>query len=292
MSRHRGFTFTLNNYTQTNVDTLDKIFEKEAKYGVYGREIAPTTGTPHLQGYVYWKNAKTLSATIKTIGQGAHCEVAKGSPKDNQAYCTKEGLYKEYGELPEQGKRCDLDAIKNDIMNGKKVDDICIESPMVYHQYGRTLNKIEDIYLRKQYRKWTTTCEWIWGSTGTGKSHYAFKDYNPDTHYLWKLRDHGWQDGYTGQEIVIINDFRGEIAYNDLLDLLDKYYTTVNRRGREPAPFLAKHVIITSSLRPELVYNRRNAEDSLEQLLRRIEVKEFTQKYSGVILGPECKKEN
>ena len=162
--------------------------------------------------------------------------------------------------------------IKNDILAGKvTVDQVAVDDPIKFHQYGRTLSKIEDLALRKQFRSWMTTCEWIYGPTGTGKSARAFEGYNPDTHYLWK-DDKGWQDGYVGQPIVIMNDFRGEIPYNSLLQLIDRYPHFVSRRGREPAPFLAKHVIITSSLSPDQVYHRRLEQDSIEQLLRRIKV--------------------
>jgi hypothetical protein len=87
----------------------------------------------------------------------------------------------------------------------------------MYHQYGRTLHKIEDIVLRTKYRSWMTTCTWYYGPTATGKSHRAFEGFNPITDYVW-ADDNGWQDGYTGQPRVIINDFRGDIIkYNELL---------------------------------------------------------------------------
>jgi hypothetical protein len=124
-----------------------------------------------------------------------------------------------------------------------------------------------------------TKAEWIYGSTGTGKSHYAFNNYSPDTHYLYP-NDGGWWDGYTGQEIVIINEFRGGIMYSELLELLDKWPKTVRRRGREPVPFLAKLVIITSSLHPKNIYQGvLEKDDSIDQLLRRIKVIEFRDKY-------------
>ena len=40
-----------------------------------------------------------------------------------------------------------------------------------------------------------------------------------------------------------------------------------------PLPFTSKHIIITSSLGPEEIYNKRDAEDKIEQLMRRINVK-------------------
>ena len=142
---------------------------------------------------------------------------------------------------------------------------------MKYHQYGRTLNKIEDLAMRNKYRSEMTKGIWYWGETGVGKSHKAFEGFNPKTHYVLP-NDNGWWDAYTQQDTIIINDFRGEIRYNELLNLVDKWPFNVKRRNREPIPFISKTVIITSSLKPEDVYHNRNDEDKIEQLLRRFEV--------------------
>jgi len=152
------------------------------------------------------------------------------------------------------------------------VEEICINSPSIYHQYGRTLNKLEDIALRKKFRSWMTKGIWRYGPTGTGKSHMAFEGFHPETHYVYP-NDSGWWDGYVGQETVIINEFRGEIKYSELLDLVDKWPKTVKRRNREPVPFLAKTVIINSCKSPCEVYNNLSATDSLSQLYRRFEIK-------------------
>ena len=69
-----------------------------------------------------------------------------------------------------------------------------------------------------------------------------------------------------------MNDYRGELKYNKLLQLVDKWPMKVSRRGREPTQFLGKHIIITSSLHPRDVYNPRADEDSLAQLYRRCKV--------------------
>ena len=44
----RNFIFVLNNYTEEDVERLTKF---PCRYIVFAKEIAPTTGTPHLQGY-------------------------------------------------------------------------------------------------------------------------------------------------------------------------------------------------------------------------------------------------
>jgi len=219
----------------------------------------------------------TLGSMKKIIGDKIHLEVMKGSLEANLLYCSKDGDYKEFGTKPKQGERKDLDEIKNEILAGKKVDEIVLENPMLYHQYGRTLNKIEDIALRKKKREWMTEGIWYHGETGSGKSHLAFENYDNSSHYVYP-NDNGWWDGYVGQDIVILNDFRGEIRYNELLQMIDKWPFWVKRRGREPVPFLAKKVIITSSLKPQYVYRHREEEDKLEQLIRRIEIIEITRK--------------
>lgn len=277
--RYRSFCFT-----SFKVDP--PIFDNGMTYLCFSPEICPTTNRKHWQGYIHWKNAKTIKASSKCLG-GITVLVAGGSPAQNRIYCgaqtytkdnkTKEANpdFKEFGKLPEQGKRVDLDDIKDSIMNNEqKLNDIIIEQPMIFHQYGRTLERIDDLRMRKLFRTEMTTCLWIWGKTGVGKSHYAFQNYHPDTHYLWK-NDNGWWDKYAQQDTVILNDFRGEIPYNELLQLIDKWPYDVKRRGREPMPFTSKHIIITSSLQPHEIYKHRMEEDSLEQLYRRITLKEL-----------------
>ncbi len=161
--------------------------------------------------------------------------------------------------------------------------------PVHYHQYGRTLQKAEDIQLRKRFRTEMTTCEWIYGPTACGKSHEAFEGFNPETCYVWK-KETMWQDGYTGQETVIINELRGDsIKFGKLLELVDKWPYTLERRGREPVPFLAKHIVITSALPPAEIFVNLAEDDRLEQLYRRIIVTYKSEKYE---IAQKCSEGN
>lgn len=273
----RGFCFTWNNYDEKTIEYVDSIC-KEAVYAIYGKEVAPTTGTKHLQGYIYFRNPRSLKAVIKLL-KGSHVAIAKGSSPANAGYCKKDNDWKEYGSPPQQGARGDLLALKDSIVNGKRVDEIVIENPGAFHQYGRTLDRIETVSLRKKFRTEMTKGLWYYGPTGTGKSHEAFKNYHPDNCYIYNTETKWW-DGYRQQETVIINDFRGELPYNYLLQLVDKWPMNVPIRGKEDVPFTSKTVIITSSLGPEEVYVNRNRSDGIEQLHRRFEVKKMEQKWS------------
>lgn len=298
--RMRNVCCTWNNYP---ADYEAKLKKMNTTYLCYGKEVGEA-GTRHLQ--IYWENAspRTISAMQKDLGAKLHMEPRKGTAKEAAGYCMKgtklkpEGGYGVYfdkpsddwdgdqwGELSSQGERVDLNAEAESIRSGEKtVDAILEENPMAYHQYGRTLEKLEDLQRRKKFRTEMTKGIWYVGPTGVGKSHKAFEGFDPSTHYLVNLGDKGWYEGYTGQDTVILNDFRGEIPYNTLLQMVDKWPFTVPRRNREPMPFISKTVIVTSSLSPSEVYHRRDGQDKIEQLLRRFDVTELS--VEGLVLPP------
>jgi len=271
-------------FTNFNLEFDYKNFyeKSSAEYIAYALETCPKTGREHHQGFVYFNGQRgSIKGVARDLG-GCHVEMCKGNIDQNEDYCSKESQLITYGIKPSQGKRTDINAIKNQILDGKKVDDITIENPTIYHQYGRTLNQIEDIALRKKYRSWMTEGYWYHGATGTGKSHKVFEGFSPETHYVYP-NDNGWWDGYKGQETVIINEFRGGIQYSELLDLVDKWPKTVKRRGREPVPFLAKKLYITSSMSPVECYSGLAESDPLNQLYRRFKVVQLVPTCRGTI---------
>ncbi len=241
-------------------------------YFIAGDEICPSTKRKHWQCFMYFKHARSYNR-IKKLLYPRHVDACDGNSAQNIKYCSKDkNIVIECGTKPSPGNRTDLAAARDQLMNGETtVDEIALENPTMYHQYGRTLSRIEDIALRRKYRTEMTKGTWLYGPTYTGKSEEQFENFNPDTHYVYP-DDNGWWDGYTGQETVIINDFRGCLPYAFLLKLVDKHPMSVRRRGREPAPFLAKHVTISSPHPPKEVYNNLAERDSLDQLYRRFEI--------------------
>lgn len=266
--------------TLNNPNEADKLWIQSLEFSkcVIYEEIAPNTGTVHWQGQITFKRSYRLNA-LKKLHHRIHWEITNATADANYARKIDSKVIIDIDKR-QQGKRTDLKEYKERINNGTTVDELILENPELIHQYGRTLDRIEDIYLRSLHRTEMTTGIWYYGPTETGKSHRAFENFHPDTHYVWK-NDNGWWDGYKGQETVIINDFRGEISYNTLLQMIDKWPYYVNRRNKAPMPFLSKKVIITSSLPPEIIYCRRELEDNIEQLLRRIDVVHIRNKSSN-----------
>ena len=112
MSQARHWIFTTNNYTDHHVQSYKGLVPREAEYITFGYEVAPETGTPHLQGYIVFNRALRLRA-VRTHLFGSHVEVKRGTPEQARDYSQKEGVFEEEGQLPvQQGAREDITEFK------------------------------------------------------------------------------------------------------------------------------------------------------------------------------------
>lgn len=95
--KSRNWSFTINNYTESE---YEKVCEehKQIEYLCVGKEKGEK-GTPHLQGFVRFKNTVTL-AFVKEWAPRCHAEICKGTAEQNITYCTKDNNYFERGERP------------------------------------------------------------------------------------------------------------------------------------------------------------------------------------------------
>lgn len=113
--RAKRWCFTINNYTEGEVQLLSDLLSSEhVEYGIYGREQGEN-GTPHLQGYVIFKDSKEALQAKRLISERCHIEKSNGTPQQAADYCKKDGDFNEYGSLPNvaQGKRSDWDRLKS-----------------------------------------------------------------------------------------------------------------------------------------------------------------------------------
>lgn len=119
MSRGKNWCFTLNNYTNDEVDYISNlVINEKCTYIIYGKEIGES-GTPHLQGFVSFDKRAYLNDVKRRVSERAHFETARNVNASIE-YCKKDGDVFEDGDPPvsNQGKRCDLDDFKADVKNG------------------------------------------------------------------------------------------------------------------------------------------------------------------------------
>jgi len=264
--RSRGWCYTINNYTDEDVIAVNEM-KNHAQYIVNGFEEGGQNQTPHIQGFVYFACQKTFSRVKKFLGK-AHIEKMKGTPQQASDYCKKDGNFQEHGELPAQGKRNDLDEIREVIKNGggmKKVVEIATS-----YQSVKMAEQI--LKYTEKARDWKPNVKWFYGGTGTGKSRTAYEILGEECYTC--LSTGKWFDGYDAHENVLVDDMRRDfMKFHELLRFIDRYAYRVETKGGT-RQFLAKNIIITSAFHPGDLYETR---EDVGQLLRRIdEIRLFT----------------
>lgn len=136
-SRSRGWCFTVNNPMDSDYVDAHVLAESGA-YGILGTEVGEE-GTTHIQGYVYFTNARSLQSVSAVIPR-AHFEQARGSPKQNQKYCSKGEAITEYGEPLKLDKQVISDQVAGMIASGSSVDEIKESYPGFYLLHARVID--------------------------------------------------------------------------------------------------------------------------------------------------------
>lgn len=252
----RRFCFTWNSYTNDDLEKCKAFFEAFAKYGIVGKELAPTTGLPHLQGFCTLNKPMRFSAIKKHLHNSIHIEKANGSDEQNQKYCSKTGDFYEKGSPSRQGSRTDLQSVVDDITTGKVCDRYALANnhPIAYIKYQRGLENYLKIIKPIPVRDFKTDIFYYWGPPGTGKSRRALEEAQAvDANSIYYKPRGLWWDGYAQQTCVIIDDFYGWIKYDEMLKIMDRYPYKVQIKGGFEE-FTSKKIWITSNVDTDLLY--------------------------------------
>jgi len=258
MSRSANWMFTVNNYDAT---TVAQLLDLKCGYIIFGKEVAPTTGTPHLQCYVEFETKKVWNVVRSVLpATAADIAVRRGTQKQAIEYCMKDGDFIERGQKKCQGSRGDLDGIRVLALENGMREVVRIGN---FQQIAVAKNVLT---YHEEPRSWITRVLWFWGPTGTGKTRAASAIAGDDVY--WKTGDTKWFDGYDAHESVIFDDLREDtFSFPYLLQLLDRYPCQVEVKGgfRQFKPRL---IIVTCPLAPDN-FLHSSCEDRT-QLLRRI----------------------
>lgn len=258
----KTWVMTWNNWTEEDHSILTGWLKTHATKAVVGKEIAPTTGTPHLQGAFTLKKTTRLAGLQKALGKGIFFQIAV--TKDPFTYCGKTDKEPWTWDCTEPGKRKDLDDLYEDLKAGAGWDKIFTKKPCYQH-----------IGIAEKYKKYIQVKRphgprevlWFSGPSGTGKSRTAY-DLDPDLLAIQVKRGGTvWFDGYVDQKTVLFDDLRPDsICFDKLLRLTDRYTIQEEVKcGHVWANY--DRIIITSILRPQ---DWPTDGTGLEQLLRRI----------------------
>lgn len=285
----RKWQITINNPKQKNFSHDEiKVILAEMKSLIYwcmADEIGEKE-TYHTHLYLHFKSPMRFS-TLKNKFPGAHFEMAKGSASANKDYIFKQGKWaddkkadtaipetqEEYGEFPieRQGQRNDLIDLYDMIKEGKSNFDILEENS----DYLFDIEKIEkarqvirEEQFKNEFRNVVAT--YIYGDTGTGKTRDVMEKYGYSN--VFRVTDYSHPfDSYKGQDVVVFEEFRGQLKISEMLNYLDGYPLELPARySNRVACFTKVYIISNEPLKTLYQGVQRNSPETFNALVRRI----------------------
>lgn len=275
-ARLRSWVFTYNNYTEEGIKRIEDFITKNCAWGIYGKEIGEK-GTPHLQGAMHFENQRKGHAINNKTGRVMWLHGMNGTFDQARTYCMKDNNFWEHGTMPQQGKRSDMEDVREIVMKTGRMREVA-KKATTYHQllFGEKILR----YLEPK-RDWKPNVRWYWGPPGVGKSRRAMEEAGTEKHV--QTRNLRWWDSYDGHENVVMDEFRGSWGpLHELLTLIDRYPHQVETKGGM-RQFLARNIWITSCKHPSECYDVKD--EDIDQLTRRISLIELIEKISEVPEG-------
>jgi len=265
--RSLGWCFTLNN--PDGSDDFERL-SKDAHYLIAGRETGDE-GTPHFQGYCYFKTKKSLKQ-MKVYIPRAHWETQRGTFEQAIEYCKKDNDFLEFGTPPmsrkrqgEKGKEYWDEQLS--LAKKGRIEE-CDSKLQLTHMSA--LLKVVSYYAPMPDDLDECSNLWYYGTTGTGKS-YKARTENPG-HYLKMCNK--WWDGYKNEDVVIIEDFDKKHADHlghHMKIWCDRYAFPAEIKGAK-LNLRPKTIIVTSNYSPSEIWTDPQ---TLDPILRRFTIKHF-----------------
>lgn len=246
--RSRAWCYTLNNYSEDDERILGAL---DCVYHTYGRERGQL-GTPHLQGFIYFADGKSLSTVRRLLGGRAHCEAKSrhSSFDDCIRYCHKDGDFVVVGKAPQDQRekgQAEESRWADALENAKTANFDAIPGDIYLRCYSAIKRVAQD-----HAAEATPLAErefygvWIHGPPRTGKSH-SVRTLNVPI-YLKGINK--WWCGYKDERIVVIDEFEpkhSEFMTAFLKTWVDRWPFTCEFKGGNVRSIRPEWVVVTSN---------------------------------------------
>lgn len=228
------------------------------------------SGYRHYQVFVQCNRIRfgTLKKKLAAVGLGdAHIEHRKGSVSEAVGYCTKEktrdGDQIEFGEIDRhekedscQGQRNDLMRLKARAEAGETVSEILLSEDGA--AAARCLGWLRATCEAAQAAKYRTAVReglevnYLYGATGTGKTTHVYEAEGIGNVYTVTDYSHAF-DKYEGEQVLLLDEFTGQISMPVVLKILDKWPVQLSARYTNKWAAFTK-VWVVSNLPPSELY--------------------------------------
>lgn len=216
-------------------------------------------------GYLHWQvlieNASPVRfSTLKARLPAAHIEPRQGTVAQAVAYVTKQDT-REAGEAPlaqgdirigdEKGRRHDVERVREAILDdGRSAGDVLLTMPEAARlsRYVSELVYERDKKAASEERDVGVT--YVYGEPGVGKTRWVY-DEHTDVCRVTNYRNPF--DAYDGQNVLVFDEFAGQIDIQMMNNLLDRYPVDLPARYRD-RPARYTEAVIVSNIAPWDLY--------------------------------------
>lgn len=234
-------------------------------------EIADT-GTYHTHIYLFTHSPVRFS-TIKNRLPTAHMEKAYGTSRENRDYITKSGKWAgtnkaetsvagtffEFGALPTEAEEKSpvMHQLLQNVKEGMTTTEIIEQTPSMAFRV-RDIDLLRQTLTAEKYAVENRPLEvsYLYGASGAGKTRSIYEAYDPRSIYRvtnYRAARGISFDGYHGQEVLVFEEFSGQIPIEDMLNYLDIYPLSLPARYNDKTACYTT-VYITSNLPLEKQY--------------------------------------
>lgn len=254
--RCRRWAITWNNHSvEAHFKPAVVKYQEKIKWCIGVDEVAPETGTPHVQGAVVMKNPSRLES-LQSMLPGGHFEPMEKPPIANRRYCLKkqeetQAAVYEFGDLPRPGTRTDIHKAVEDIKAGATWEELQDNHPEVLMKYpgGVKLHKQIADKRRIPHKREMPRVIVHFGRSRSGKTHDA-EEFKGDSDTYTICPPYKWWDGYEGQPVIIMEEYKNQLQLQQLLGLLDRRRVRLEIKGAFTYSAWST-VFITSNVSPK-----------------------------------------
>lgn len=179
-------------------------------YHIVGKEVCPTSGKEHWQGYVVFRSQLRFNQVKTATGGSCHLEVARGTVAENIKYCSKDGQFTEEGVPPAEPSSPGRARIRNqyaDAIRRAEAGDFRAIPPRIllqHHRALRAINAERSVSNARPLEPESTPGLWLSGPPGIGKSFRARALGEPLG--LFNKNHTKWWDEYNDEPVVLIDE--------------------------------------------------------------------------------------
>lgn len=243
-------------------------------------------GTYHTHIFVA-SHSPIRATTLHNKFEGAHRDIARGTCQQNRDYVFKEGkwldsekgttnhrdTHEEWGEMPieRQGARNDLADLFDAIKDGQSTFEILQASPQYILQVDK-IERVRQIVLEEQGKNtWRNlSVTYVWGITGKGKTRGVMEKYGYANVFRVTDYDHPF-DGYKGQDVLLLDEFRSSLPISNMLEYLDGYPVELRARyANKQAMFTKVYIVSNIDITEQYPNVQKEEPRTWQAFLRRI----------------------